>query len=178
MIIDKKGKLFGKINIVDLIVICIVLVAVVGVVFTKIKLDNSKVMSNPSNMLISSSAQTDKLEIKLKIREVRDITRDAIIVGDEVYIAATDMYLGTVLRVDSTPSIRSVESDNGTAYLAEVPGRYDVTVVVEANGKKKDEGYFTDNNVQIFYGRDMEIKTSTIQTTPKVDGVSVMDVTE
>lgn len=175
MIIDNKGKLFGKINIVDLVVVLVVVIAVAGVVLTKMKLDNSKIMSNDSNMLIQSSAEMDTLEIKLKVKEVRDITRDAIIVGDDVYLMTNDRLLGSVVRVDSEPAVREVIGDNGAVYRAEVPQRYDVTIVVETQGKKKEEGYFTNSNIQILYGREMGIKTSTIQTIPTVDGIEIIE---
>ena len=175
MIIDNKGKLFGKINIVDLAVILVVIVAIVGVALTKVKLDNSKILSDDSNMLIKSSAEMDKLEIELKVKEVRDVTRDAIIVGDDVYQVANDKFLGTVARVESTPAMRDVKGDNGTVYVAEVPDRYDVTIVVETEGKKKDDGFYTESNVQILYGREMEIKTSTVQTMPTVAGITVVE---
>ena len=175
MIIDKKGKLFGKINIVDLVVVLVVIVAVVGVVATKMKLENSKILADESNMFIKSSAQMEKLEIALQVKEVRAVTRDAIIVGDDVYLTANDKILGTVSKVESTPAIRTVVGNNGTVYTAEVPERYDVTIYVEVEGKKKEEGYYTESNVQILYGRDMGIKTSTVQTTPKVCGVTVME---
>ena len=176
MIIDNKGKLFGKINIVDLAVVLVFLVAVLGVVLTKAKLDNSKIMSDDSNMLIQSSAELDTLEIKLKVKEVRDVTRDAIIVGDDVYLMSNNRFLGSVVRVESEPAIREVSGNNGTVYRAEVPQRYDVTIVVETAGKKKEEGYYTANNIQILYGREMGIKTSTMQTIPKVDGVEVLTI--
>ena len=175
MIIDNKGKLFGKINIVDLAVILVVIVAIVGVALTKVKLDNSKILSDDSNMLIKSSAEMDKLEIELKVKEVRDVTREAIIVGDDVYQVANDKFLGTVARVESTPAMRDVKGDNGTVYVAEVPDRYDVTIVVETEGKKKDDGFYTESNVQILYGREMEIKTSTVQTMPTVAGITVVE---
>lgn len=178
MILDKKGKLFGKISIVDLFVVLIVIIGIAGIFFTKAKLDNTEILANDSKMLIKSSAELDKLEIELKVKEVRDITRDAIIVGDEVYTTANDKLLGTVVRVASEPSVRNVVSDNGTVYKAEVPERYDVTIVVEADGKKKEDGYYTESNAQLLYGKEMEIKTSTVQTTPKITGITVTETEE
>ena len=175
MIIDNKGKLFGKINVVDIAVILVVVIAIVGVVLTKTKLDHSKILSDDSNMLIKSSAELDKLEIALEVKEVRDITRDAIIVGDDVYQVANDKFLGTVARVESKPAMRDVKGDDGTIYVAEVPERYDVTIFVETEGKKKEDGFYTESNVQLLYGREMEIKTSTVQTMPTVAGISVVD---
>lgn len=173
MILDKKGKLFGKVSIIDLFVILVIIAGVAGVIVTKTALDNEKLLSDDSNMLIHTSAAKDQLEIKLKAKEVRDVTRDSIIVGDEVYLVANDKVLGTVSRVESEPAMRDVICDDGTVYTAPVPDRYDVTIVVDADGKKKEEGYYTALNIHILYGKEMEIKTSTIQTTPKVDEITV-----
>ncbi len=173
MIIDKKGKLFGKVSIIDIFVLLVIIIGIAGVFVTKTKLDNEKLFSDDSKMLIQTSAAKDKLEIKLKVKEVRDVTRDSIIVGDDVYLVANDKVLGTVSRVESEPAVRDVVSDDGTVFAAVVPDRFDVTIVVDADGKKKDEGYYTDSNIHLLYGREMEIKTSTIQTTPKVDQITV-----
>jgi len=173
MIIDKKGKLFGKVSIVDLFVVLIVIVGIVGVFMTKEKLDKGDVQSDATQMLIQSSAEKDLLEIKLKLKEVRDVTRDAIIVGDTVYLVKTEKALGVVSYVESEPAVRNVEADDGTIYSAVVPERYDVTIVVETSGKQKEDGFYTDSNLQLMYGKEMEIKTSTIHTTPKIGGISV-----
>ena len=173
MIMDKKGKLFGKVSIVDIFVILVIIIGIVGVFVTKVKLDNEKLLSDDSKMLIKISAEKDKLEIKLKAKEVRDVTRDSIIVGDDVYLVANDKILGTVSRVESEPAMRDVVSDDGTVYTAPVPDRFDVTIVVDADGKRKDEGFYTDSNIHLLYGKEMEIKTSTIQTVPKVDEITV-----
>ena len=178
MIIDKKGKLFGKVSIVDLLVILVVIIGIVGVFATKAKLDNAKILSDGSDMLIKSSAQMDKLEVKLKVKEVRAVTRDAIVVGDEVYVVANDKFLGTVSRVESEPSVRYIAAKDGTVYQAEVPERYDVTIVVETDGMEKADGFYTASNFQLLYGKEMEIKTSTIQTTPKVSEIIVLETQE
>ena len=175
MILDKKGKLFGKISIIDLFVLLVIVVGIIGVFSTKSMLDNEKVLSSDSNMLIQTSAKADNMEIEFEVKEVRDFTRDSFIVGDNVFVASNDRFLGTVARVESRPSKRTVATTLGKVYTAEVPERYDVTIVVEAKGKKKDEGYFTDSNIQLIFGGEMEIKTSTVQTTPQVKKITVRE---
>ncbi len=175
MILDKKGKLFGKISIVDLAFILVILIAIGGIFFTKAKLEKETVLSNESNMLIKSDTSLDTLQIKMRVKEVRDVTRDAIVVGDSVYVTASDKQLGTVKEVSAEPAMRNVISDNGTVYQATVPDRYDVTIVVEASGKQKEDGFYTDSNIQLLFGREMEITTSTIQTTPQIVEITVAD---
>ncbi len=173
MILDKKGKLFGKVSIIDLFVLLVLVIGVIGVFSTKSMLDQEKVLSQSGNMFIQSSREADKLEIAFEVKEVRGFTRDAIIVGDDVFVASNDRFLGVVSRVESVPSKRTVVTTLGKVYTAEVPERYDVTIYVETSGKKKDEGYFTDSNIKLIIGGEMEVKTSTVQTTPRVKTITV-----
>ena len=175
MILDKKGKLFGKVSIIDLFVLLVIVIGVVGVFSTKSMLDKEKVLSQSGNMLISTSAKADKLEIAFEVKEVRSFTKDAIVVGDDVFVVSNDRFLGKVVRVASVPSKRTVVTTHGKVYEAEVPERYDVTIYVDANGKKKEEGYFTDSNVKLIIGGEMEVKTSTVQTTPRVRTIEVVE---
>ena len=54
MIMDKKGKLCGKVSIVDIFVILVIIIGIVGVFVTKVKLDNEKLLSDDSKMLIKT----------------------------------------------------------------------------------------------------------------------------
>ncbi len=173
MILDKKGKLFGKISIIDLFVLLVIVVGVIGVFSTKSILDKEKVLSQSGNMLISSSKQADKLEIAFEVKGVRSFTKDAIVVGDNVFVVSNDRLLGKVARVECVPSKRMVVTTKGKVYEAEVPERYDVTMYVETNGKKKEEGYFTDSNIKLIIGGEMEVKTTTVQTTPRITAIEV-----
>ena len=92
-----------------------------------------------------------------------------------MYLTANDKIIGTVVRVESTPAVRTVTGDNGVVYNAEVPEHYDVSIIIETKGKKKMEGYYTDSNIHLLYGKEMEIKTTTIQTSPRIEKITVVD---
>lgn len=173
MIIDKKGKLFGKVSIIDIFVIIIVIVSIFGISQAMSRIDNDKLMKEDLKTVIDKSSQSDELEIKLTAKGVRDITRDAIIVGDKVYYE--NEVLGVVSYVESEPSMQTVESTDGTVYSAITPDRYDVTIVVETTGRKMDNGYYTDSNIHLLYGKKMEVKTSTILTTPEITEINVLN---
>lgn len=175
MIMDKKGKLFGKISIVDIIVLLIVIIGVVGLLFTKSKIESKKYMSDGSGMVVSPSAEYDKMTVKLKISNVRDITRDAIVIGDEVYTASGETLLGKIVDVKSKPSTKAVDAKDGTVYEAEVPERYDVTMVLESQGRKLADGYYVDSNTRLYYGKSIEVKTTTIQTVPQVTEIIITE---
>lgn len=178
MIIDKKGKLFGKISVVDIAVLLVIVIGVVGLALTKKTLDQKKYMTDGANMLVKSDAGYDKMTVKLTAFGVRDLTRDAIVVGDDVYIIASkdeSTYLGKIADVYSKPATRNVDANDGTVYNAQIPDRYDVTIVVEGTGRKMDSGYYVDANTRLYYGKEVEIKTTTIQTTPMVTEITTSE---
>ena len=173
MIIDKKGKLFGKISIVDICVVLVIVVGVVGAYFAVSVLNSGKLDSN-SKVALKSDAPLQTATVSLKLHEVRSLTKDALIVGDEVFTTDTDSKLiGIIKEIISEPSTKNVAASDGTVYNAQIPEKFDVTVLVDVTGKSTGTGFYTDSEVRLLYGESMEIKTSTVKTTPEVTGIVI-----
>lgn len=165
--LDNKGRLFGKISIVDLLVVIIVAVMLVGSFTAYQKIQNKTVLTE-DRALIQNDA-LDTLEVTMRLEEVRQITLDAIHVGDEVYMKETGKRLGEITAVTSEPATRLIYDLKGQAVNAEVPMRYDVIMKVEVPGNRLENGYYTADNIQLVYDSAMEIVTPTIQTTPNIE---------
>lgn len=174
MFIDDKGKLFGKISIIDLFVILVVVVAIVGSVIAFTKVKSGEVLTE-NKAILSQNSTLDKLELRLRLAEVRAMTKDAIHIGDGVYTKDTGKFLGEVVGVETEPAKRIITGYDGKALEAEVPERMDVIMIVEVLGKRTDNGYFTGNNIHLVYGSSFEIVTPTIETTPTIDGIRVIE---
>ena len=172
MIIDEKGKLFGKISIIDICVILIVIIGIAGMYITYSNIREGKLDGN-ANVALNSSNALETAEIDFKLNEVRDVTKNSIIVGDSVYTAKEGTLIGTIKNIEAKPTIKNVVSDNGAVYQATVPEKFDVTIIVEVKGVKIDNGFYTENGEQLLYGDEFEIKTSTIKTTPVISGIKV-----
>ncbi|NLY66775.1 MAG: DUF4330 domain-containing protein [Tissierellia bacterium] len=125
-IIDNKGKLFGIINIVDLLVILLVALLVYGGV-TRLK-------KSPI-----AEAETKKAIVTLEISDVRSATVDGIQVGDPLYHYDRGTLFGTIVDKRVEPYREPVESGDGRWVLAEVPEKYVVTLIVEADAKDTDD---------------------------------------
>ena len=173
MFIDQKGKLFGKISIIDLLVIIVVIVAVLGSVLAFAKVKSGAVLTE-NKSLISESA-LDTLEVRMRLKEVRSMTADSIHIGDEVYAKDTNKYLGKVSRIEIEPATRIITGFKGDVKEAEIPERMDVIMVLEVMGSRTDNGYFTGNNIHLVYDSSMEILTPTIQSTPEIEGIAVIE---
>lgn len=125
-IIDKKGKLFGIINIIDLVVILLVALLVYGGV-TRLK-------QSPV-----SEAENKKALVTLEISDVRMASVDGIEVGDPLYHYDRGTLFGTIVDKKVEPYREPVESGDGSWILAEVPEKYVVTLTVEANAKESED---------------------------------------
>lgn len=122
---DKKGKLFGIINIIDLIVVLLVALLVYGGV-TRLK-------ESPV-----AEADTKKALVTVEISNVRQATVDGVIVGDKLYHYDKGTLFGTIVDMEVEPYKEAVETGDGNLVLAEVPEKYVVTLTVEAEAKDSE----------------------------------------
>ncbi len=170
--LDKRGKLFGKISIVDILIVCIVVVMAAGA-FMSIKKISDNVILTENKGLVSNSA-TDTLEVTFRLEEVRSMTFDAISEGDDVYMADTGKYLGTVISTTNQPSKRMIYDNYGRSILADVPERMDVFMTVSVPGKRLQDGYFTADNIHLALDSKCKIKTPKIQTSPYIHEIKTV----
>lgn len=158
-IIDKKGRLFGLINIVDLLVIILILaLALVGV-----KRFGSKGAVG--------EVTTKKGVITAEIKDVRDVTANNVKVGDPIYDYDKGTYLGKIATAEVEPYKDKTEYQ-GKFYNAEVPGKYRVIMTIDADIKDTQDFYQVGTE-QIRIGAEMRIKNKNITSFMTVLGVEV-----
>lgn len=122
--IDKKGKLFGVINIVDLLVVVVLLLAIFfGVKRYLLKPDESKMMKPAT--------------LTFEITDVRKITLDTIKEGHMLYWTDRSRPIGEITKVEHIPFTKALE-ENGEWVEKPVPGKYSITLTIEAD--VKDDG--------------------------------------
>lgn len=172
MVIDKKGKLFGKVSIVDILVILVIIVGITGAYFALSTLNSGKLNDN-SKLALNASTPVQEATVTLKLKEVRSMTRDAIKEGDEIYETEDSKFIGTINQVSFERSAKTLVSNSGTVHNSEIPEKYDVTVTIDVTGKQTDNGFYTESGVQLLYGKDIEIRTSSVKTTPEIVGIEI-----
>lgn len=137
MIINKEGKLFGKVSIIDIFVIVAILLIAAGMYFKFIA---------PSKTVVTASQQ---IEYTMKFSEVRIYTAEALKKGGPVSDSKTHEDMGRVVSVRYEPAKVVRDLTNGKVAEFEVPEKYDVYVTIRVDGKQNDLGYYTqrDNKV-------------------------------
>ena len=129
-IMDKNGRLFGKISVIDLLVILVVIVMAMAL--------NVK---NNKNEITSTAISNTPITYQVKVQGVRNYVSDAIQVGDELYEdgRTTGGSLGKIESIEVLPGEKLAEILDGTVQM--VPMEDSVNLLLTVKG----EGIITDN---------------------------------
>lgn len=161
MILDKKGKLFGKISIIDLVVIVAILVAIAGFAIRFFSPAADKV--------------TNRIDITyvVKIEDVREYTVNAL----EKLGTATDKksksVIGEVVSVRAESRVEQKIYETGETIDVLVPEKHDVYVTVKAKAKESDKAYMVGENVEITVGSTMNMATKYANSTGEVVSITL-----
>ena len=151
MVLDKKGKLFGKVSIVDVAVILVAVLAVIAMA------------SKIGQPIKSGSGQgTATAQYTVEVQKIRDASFNAVNKGDYVYDQQTGTCLGTVTEKTKQPAKDEVKKTDGTYVEAEVPGRYDMTLTIGAKGRKTDTGFYLEGKKELLKNADIDFTNENI----------------
>ena len=107
-ILDRDGRLFGKISIIDVIVILVVAVLALAI-YVKTQMPQT-----------GTSVTTTKVVYQMKLNNQPEYMLSAIQVGDQMYDkeSSTGGSLGTIVDIEGSPGTEQGELDDGTvAYV-------------------------------------------------------------
>lgn len=135
-IIDQNGRLFGRISILDVLVILLVVVLALSLQF-KQKLPATTPSTNNAPITFQAEAEA-----------VPTYVAQAIQVGDSVYDKdqPTGGAIGVITAVEILPGAKHMEMTNGTVALVDVEDSCNVLVTVEGSGLV-DNGRFAINRI-------------------------------
>ncbi len=164
MIIDQKGKLFGKINIVDLLIILFVLVAVGATVY-KFQFSAHKDVNTADG----------QIEYTLKVQGVRDFTANQFAVGDEVFDKETNKSIGTITGIRQEDAEEFVNMADGTFVMQTIPDKFDLYITIVSDARMNDEGYFANGTKQIGAYSTLNVYTQKVEVYAQVQDVGVKE---
>lgn len=123
-LMDKNGKLFGKISIIDLLIVGLVLLVVLGIAMRQARTEQD-----------TQLVQDTPISYTIEIVNVRHWARYNIRPGDHLFSSNTQV--GTVVAVTYEPYIATSVTPYGV-FQAEVPNRYITRIHVEARATVDD----------------------------------------
>lgn len=161
-VLDEKGRLFGRINVVDLAVV-LVLLLVLGFGAQKFLFVNPEYQP-----------EVETVRMTFFVEDVRQPTVEAVAVGDEVREEETNTYLGRVVEVESGPFRDLVPTAQGEMREAEVPGHYSLTLVLEGDAQITDD-HIAMAGQQVRIGTTLKVRSQTYEVEGVVFDLEVRD---
>lgn len=162
MFINKEGKLFGKVSIIDIFVIIVLIVAAFGI-YTRFFTVNERV-----------SVTGKEIEYKIKVEMVRQSTFDALSKGGPVYDSTTKEYMGEITGVTSEDCYVEQKLADGSFSNSLIPDRMNVIVTIRVDGSASDMGYYTSDNKYLAAGSGFVIASKYAETQGKIISINVI----
>jgi hypothetical protein len=123
MLFDKKGKLFGKVSIVDILIVVIIIAVVGGLYY---KFGNSGT--------VTAFTKTEKVQVSFYSESIPKYIVDSIKVGDVAKDRVQTIVIGKVIDVKVGPDLQCEPNSEGKVVLSSRPDYCSVTVIVEGQG--------------------------------------------
>ena len=123
MLFDKKGKLFGKISIVDVLVILLIIAIGAGLYY---KFGKSGT--------VTPFTRTETIQMSVFMESVPDYVIKSIKNGDVVRDRVQNVEVGKVVDVKVGPDISYFINDKGMAIKGSREGYSSVTITFEGKG--------------------------------------------
>ena len=156
-ITDKKGKLFGNINVVDFFVIVIVVVLLGGAYYKFGVLDKT-----------STGGTLQPVTYTVEVKRVRDYVFQNVQEGDELFDKTSGKSIGKIVKVESTPSTEPVLCQDGIYKIGTVQNRIDVVFTVMGEGTVTEDGCFINRTYELVRESDRTFVTKYFECQGKI----------
>lgn len=160
-LVNEKGKLFGIINLVDLLILIAILLVAGAVGY--------KMLSQPVTQAIAPEKEA---EVVVRVRGAMPYLVDEImtIQEGEKLIAGNDYVNGTVKSIVAEPYVITTTTADGPIVQVTDPVKKDVLITVISSGNP-DAPIFKIGNQEVRAGRGFTFKTKRIEIETIVQSV-------
>lgn len=167
-LINEKGKLFGLINVIDLLVLVALLLAAVGIGW--------KVMSGTQTAQAPKNAIT--VTYTARAKNVPDYMRESYQAFDgelPLALVSNTEYLGyaTLDKVEVLPSLVAATDSSGTVSRREDPGMIDVVFTCTAE-VSSDTAIMTVGTQEIRIGALHTVKTRYFEASTTIESLTIV----
>lgn len=138
--IDERGRIFGKVSIIDLFAVVFALAMVFAFYL--------RFFSGETTSIRESDADT--FTYVVKIDSVRQWTVDGFHEGEKLWDSDNDTLLGTIRSIEVKPAESEVYLVDGTSAVVTKDNRFDVYLTVDADGLISENGrYFASRTYEL-----------------------------
>lgn len=149
---DKNGKIKGKFNIIDLLVVILIIAVIAGIA---VRYGSS----------VTTAVKSDEeFEYVVKVESVRDFTIDALEKKGKVTDKKSTLDLGEIVNVEYEPTKYQSTTASGEIIFPVQPERYTAYVTIRTKGKESDNSYIMADSNELSVGRNTEIISKYVHT--------------
>lgn len=163
MILDKNGKLFGKISLIDILVLLVVLVAAAGI----------------SLRFVTTAAENVRNKTQfsyvVEIEGIRFYTVDALNRKGIVTDGKGNSIIGEITDVEYEAMTEQNVTARGEAVKVRVPEKYVARITVLAEGNESEKGYFVGDNIELSVGSTISMTTRYANSSGKVKSIEKLN---
>ena len=157
MLIDNKGKLFGKISIIDIAIIAVILIAFIGIGYKLYDMKSSNTNIEEELYLIEfESLESPDYAVKELEERFKEREKD-LIVNDPV----KKIEFGKVVDVETGPSRAFTNDSEGQLHIENKPGYMAINVTAEGMASPGGNGVKY-GNFEYFIGKTIEIRAGNV----------------
>ena len=160
---NKDGKIKGKFNVIDLLVILLIIAVIAGIAVRF----GSKVTS--------AVKSDEEFEYTVRIESVRQFTVDALQetmdTGSHLTDKKSTVDLGVITDIQSDDAKIISEKADGTIVYASQEGRKTAYITIRTRGKESDNSYITADSNELSVGRQTEIFSKYVHTSGLITSV-------
>ncbi|MDR1664197.1 MAG: DUF4330 domain-containing protein [Clostridiales bacterium] len=148
-LIDEQGRLFGKLSIIDLVIVLAAAVLAIGFIYKRASGDVQQIVNASTSFYVTFKADWQ-----------RGFSVDALAEGDIFYEQYDGQPMGPAQRVDIEPARLIMPKADGTAVYAETEDRYAIYVTVACKGSVTETGYYINGHKKVAEGNELVIKSN------------------
>jgi len=149
--IDKQGKISGRVSVIDIILVLVVLALIAGFAYRRATPHIGAILQGDAPFYVT-----------FEVNRIRGaIAADAVVIGDQVFRQhATQQPIGTIVAIERYPATEVMMRTDGTALVATMEDRYSLRITVRSTGSITPAGYFANGNDHLAPGGEVALINS------------------
>ncbi|WP_373000464.1 DUF4330 domain-containing protein [Lutispora sp.] len=156
---DKKGRIFGKISIIDICALLVIIGLFLGAYYKVFMLDSKHL----------TAKYYDTIEYEVLLKDKQSI--EGIEIKTKVYDVKTNSYMGKIIDKKVMHATSLVTKADGAMVIAEKPERYDILLTISVPGIETTYGFLANGNIDLNMESFRVLKTQTAIVEAKIVNV-------
>jgi len=155
-IIDADGKVLGKINIIDLIILVLILLVISGSIY--------KFNAHEINIMRDQK----EINYKIKIKDIKSSSAEFFKIGDEIFESKTKIYLGEIKNIIVNDYYDYIFDMHGELHKSKKPDRIELLLEIKSHGIENNNAYLINGSYELKIGADIYILSKYIDMTGNI----------